>query len=211
MCRKLSDGRSSVRTSTVEKTQSTVTTMWALCHEARHTTTARIMPHGRFHTHSATVKVSSHMTKHTSNGRIRSSARPQRSLTVDTHWSGQPLCYSDYQTRKNCGILRLMIVILQWISTVHVEVQCPNGQNSDWDGQFRTINPQGTVQKYRTIYSHPPTLNHQLRVTRPLHDTHESWGRERGVCLQWNTSGSCRCENSKPTHHTLSISTILGY
>jgi len=30
-------------------------------------------------------------------------------LTVDTHWSGQPLCYSDYRTRiEECGIFRLI-------------------------------------------------------------------------------------------------------
>jgi len=46
-----------------------------------------------------------------------------------------------------------------------------------------------------------------LRVTPPLHNAHESWGGERrGACLQWNSSGSCRCENLKPTHQTLSIS-----
>jgi len=117
-----------------------------------------------------------------------------------------------------------VIVIVHKNSTIHkrVPLEIPTAQSNETvDDSHFALNHCDSERTPLEIPSRngaetqcnllPPSSHMRqlipLWVTRPLHDAHELWGRERrGACPQWNSSGSCRCKNSKPTHHTLSIS-----
>jgi len=133
-----------------------------------------------------------------SNNRTSTVTTTHRTEECDTiiyrnAWSGQPVLRHAPTSRNE------VIVIMRWISTIHVEVplnltiNVPNGRfTSERRLKFRLM----TVDLTRFLLRDraemqcnllPPSSHMRqlmpLRVTRPSHGTHESWGRERrGAC-----------------------------
>jgi len=134
-CGNLSE-RSWVRTSTVEKTQSTQ----ALYHKARCTATSQILPNGRT-TCSATVKVSSML-------------RPQRSLTHQTEDSNSINTCPIRSGQLNCVVLRLMIVILRQISAIHLDFCTIETPRNRTEMQCDLLPPSSHSVKLTIVASH---------------------------------------------------------
>jgi len=218
-CRKLSDGRSLVRTSTVKCSHCKVSPpRWQ-------TMSKPSMPAGTAHWHHVNLTQNDPHTPPQSKCEVTwLSMRSQRKIP---RTNGRNTRSAAADSRHTCGLANRMQCTptdnngRTWCTPTALRSDSHRTQkwqdsqaNAAWHSDWWQ---SGSVLKCSTICSHhPPTpsINNRcesqalalstLHLTRPAH---ELWGRERrGVCPQWNSSGSCGCENSKPTHHTLSVS-----